>query len=406
MTINAHQSLYEPRLATDVAPGESMGGPRIVFSGGGTLGHLLPGLALAGEIRALRPDAQITFCGAGRSLGRHESEQRYVDRAGYDYRPISCEPLPRGPLQAARFVSRNLHGYAAASRLLRRLRAGAVVGLGGYASAPVARAAVRLKVPLVLLEQNVLPGKANRWLAPAARLVCAAWSDSLAEFPTAARCCLTGIPLRTEFEIAAPAYENRPRRLLVLGGTAGARSLNEAVPATLARLGARFLGWEVLHQAGEGQVSAAQAIYDRLGIPARVVPRIANVAAAMSSASFAVCRAGGATLAELAASGLPALLVPYPRATDGHQRRNAQALTASEGCLLLEEPGTMPLVDRMAPLLLDALSDAPRRARMSAALSRLARPYAGRLVAELVLGMIRPHREQRSRIAAGAPHQP
>src|SRR5258708_2082682 len=147
--------------------------PHIVFAGGGTLGHLFPGLAVAVQLASAEPGGRITFAGGGR-----ESERRLVCAHGFDYFPVACRAWPRRPWGAGRFIAGNFAGFLSARRFLRRQRVAAVVGLGGFVSAPVAKAAESQKLPLVLLEQNAFPGRGNRWLAPRATLVCAAL-DSL-----------------------------------------------------------------------------------------------------------------------------------------------------------------------------------------------------------------------------------
>lgn len=142
----------------------------LVLAGGGTAGHLFPGLAVAEALAAGAPGLRITFAGGGKDL-----ERRLMAAAGFDYYPLPCRPLPRGAREAISFVVENLAGYLAAKRFLKEEQVGAVVGLGGYASVPMGRAAVRRRIPLILLEQNVLPGRATRWLAPAATLLCAAF---------------------------------------------------------------------------------------------------------------------------------------------------------------------------------------------------------------------------------------
>ena len=155
----------------------------IVFSGGGTGGHLFPGLAVAEQLAAMIPRVRITFCGGGKPF-----ERKYVSRAGFDYFALPARPLPHGAREAVAFVVENLAGYLAARRFLREEHVAAVVGLGGYASVPMARAAARRRVPLVLLEQNAVPGKATRWLARRAALICTAFDETAPAFAAAVRC--------------------------------------------------------------------------------------------------------------------------------------------------------------------------------------------------------------------------
>ncbi len=145
----------------------------IVFSGGGTAGHLFPGLAVAAEMHAISNDTRITFAGSGKAF-----EERSVTQAGFNYIDLPCAPAPQRATDFLRFVAQNWTGYRQAQRFLFRERVNAVVGLGGYASVPLARAAIAAGIPLILLEQNAFPGRATRWLAPKADLICAAFAES------------------------------------------------------------------------------------------------------------------------------------------------------------------------------------------------------------------------------------
>jgi UDP-N-acetylglucosamine--N-acetylmuramyl-(pentapeptide) pyrophosphoryl-undecaprenol N-acetylglucosamine transferase len=355
--------------------------PHIVFSGGGTGGHLFPGLAVAARLTALRPGLRITFAGSGKPFEREQ-----VVAAGFHYRPVRCSPLPRGIGGVWRFLADNVAGYRAAGRFLREAGADVVVGLGGYASVPVARAAVAQGVPLVLLEQNAIPGRATRWLARRAALVCTAFESCHAQLPWRCQVRLTGNPVRAA---AAPPRRTDCPRLLVLGGSNGSRALNESLPAALAAVGWQLDGWNVLHQAGRADAEATRRRYRGLGVEAEVAEFLADVPGALADADLAVCRSGGTTLAELAAAGVPALLVPYPHAADDHQRRNAEVFAAAGACRVVDErDGPGSLGERMATVLEELLSDASGRRVMSRAMRRLSRPEAAATVADLVLGLL------------------
>jgi UDP-N-acetylglucosamine--N-acetylmuramyl-(pentapeptide) pyrophosphoryl-undecaprenol N-acetylglucosamine transferase len=365
--------------------------PHIVLSGGGTGGHLFPGLAVAGRLTALRPGLPITFAGSGRPFEREQ-----VAAAGFHYLPVRCSPLPRGIGGVWRFLADNLAGYRAAGRFLQEAGARVVIGLGGYASVPMARAALAQDVPLVLLEQNAIPGRATRWLARRAAVVCTAFESCHARLPWRCQVRLTGNPVRNADFRSLQDFGSRVRlargdrpRLLVLGGSNGSRALNETLPAALAALGWQLDGWDVLHQAGRADADATRRRYRDLGLRAEVVGFLADVPGTLVEADLAVCRSGGTTLAELAAAGVPALLVPYPHAADDHQRRNAEVFAAVGACRVLDErggPGS--LGQRMAGELGELLSDASGRRAMSRSVRRLGRPEAAATVADLVLGLL------------------
>lgn len=354
----------------------------IVFAGGGTAGHLFPALAAAEQVRRLAAEAKIIFVGSGRAI-----EQRHVAAAGFDYVALPSRPLPRSVGDWVPFVVENLAGYWAARRLLADERAAVVVGLGGYASAPTARAALRFGIPLVLLEQNVLPGKATRWLARRAAAVCLTWAPAKNHLPPGTRVLTTGNPLRAEF--FAPA--DKENVLLVLGGSHGAHALNVDVPKALYRLASHLNGWRIVHQTGEADQAAVARLYRRLGIDAEITPFIADMPRQMRSARMAISRAGGTTLAELAATGTPAVLVPYPHAADDHQRRNAELLVRAGGAVVLdqcpvEQGGHFPRFDTaLADAIRPLISEPARLETMGRVMRRFARPEAARHVAEMIL---------------------
>jgi len=362
----------------------------VVFAGGGTGGHLFPGLAVAARLTEEIPTVRISFAGSGKQF-----EQRQVAAAGFDYLPIRCAPLPRRLGDVPGFLLANLCGYRAAKRFLAGQHVTAVVGLGGYASVPMARAAVRRGIPLLLLEQNAVPGRANRWLARSAAMVCTAFGQCESHLPDRCIVRLTGNPIRGGFldrtghapRDAGPHAERGeyPGQLLVLGGSAGAQSLNENVPRALAQIRPMLAGWTIVHQSGPAEVARTQDLYAACGLPAIVAAFLTDMPQTLARTRLAICRAGGSTLAELAASGVPAVLVPYPHAADDHQRRNAASFAASGGCLVIDQgDGRLPLAERLAEALGPLIGDSSRLARMSSALLRLAKPGAASEVAAVI----------------------
>ena len=363
----------------------------VVFSGGGTAGHLFPGLAVAERLVAEWPHGRITFAGGGKALQR-----RLVAAAGFDYLQIRCRPFPRRLRDALPFFTENMAGHRAAVRFLRWHRVAVVVGLGGYASVPMARAAIHCDVPLVLLEQNVVPGRATRWLAPSAAMVCAAFEQTVAYLNGRCRVRVTGNPIRKGFlsrSVAAmhgPHHDHAPimgrtpgagdswspaeapgRQLLVLGGSSGARTLNQHVPRTLHRIRSKLAGWKIVHLSGEADHQATQQLYQAARLQATVVPFMVDMPRLLGDSHLAVCRAGGTTLAELAAAGVPAVLLPYPHATDDHQRKNAEVFNATGGALVLDEQELgNHLEPQLAATLGKLIANSAKRAAMSQAIRR------------------------------------
>jgi len=358
----------------------------IVFAGGGTAGHLFPGLAVAEFLRRHAPALRFTFAGTGKAF-----EKRHVAQAGFDYVTLPARPFPRKASEAIPFLTENFHGYRAARRLLRERQTSLVVGLGGYASVPTVRAATAAGIASVLLEQNTVPGRATRWLAPTAELVCASFDSVRDHLRHGCHVRVTGNPLRRAFtgqQTPARVMPDRlgtQRTLVVLGGSGGAQTLNEQVPRALYKAGLALAGWRVVHQSGERDCSRTSDLYRKLAINATVVPFIENMPTLLRSSHLAVSRSGGTTLAELAASGVPAIVLPYPHATDDHQRKNADAYCAAGATRLVDEREVEGRLDNhLASTLIEMLNNHALRVRMAHAMTRLARPEATRRVAKSI----------------------
>lgn len=385
-----HGKRCKSMVATMTSTEQSSGIPspdasklHIVFSGGGTGGHLFPGIAVADELRRLLPDARITFVGRGSAFERDE-----VEKAGYEFQGIAARPLPRKAWQAVGFLANHLACAREANAFLKRASASVVIGLGGYASVPVARCAVAQGIPLVLLEQNVAPGRANRWLASSASMIL---SDCEVQPQWNCTCPVRviGNPVRRGFvdravrrdrpEVSSPTHQ---RRLVVLGGSQGAKVLNEQAPRALYKVGAVARDWQIVHQSGAQDVQMVSELYRKFGLSAYVQPFLHDLPSVLAATDLVVSRSGGTTLAELAASGVPAVLVPYPRATDDHQRKNADRFVQAGAARLVDaREVTGRLDNRLAEVLRDLMSDGTARVAMTGAMRRLARPGAAREIA-------------------------
>jgi UDP-N-acetylglucosamine--N-acetylmuramyl-(pentapeptide) pyrophosphoryl-undecaprenol N-acetylglucosamine transferase len=361
----------------------------IVFAGGGTAGHLFPGLAVADVLARSPLPVRITMIGSGKPF---ECEQ--VSAAGYDYLALRCRPLPSRPGEALRFLTDNLSGFYSARRFLQESEVALVVGLGGYASAAATRAAANLRVPYVLLEQNVLPGRTTRWLASRATAVCAAFPQIRAHLRAGVRVRLTGTPLRREFRALRRArlvamQEASPPRLLVLGGSGGSRTLNENAPRAIYKAQEALRGWEIVHQTGASDPQRTEVLYTKLGISARVAPFFEDLPQLLGTSALAVSRSGGTTLAELAACGVPSILLPYPRAADDHQRANALEFVAAGAAALLDSREVQGRLDNaLAGEITRLAGDAAVRRQMGDKAARLARPDAAVRVAKLIAEML------------------
>jgi len=355
--------------------------PNILFAGGGTAGHLMPGLAVARCLDRLVPGTRVVFVGSGKP-----QERKLIEAAGFEYRGLPCAPGPARLNNLVPSIWSNLRGLAGAGRIMFRETFDVVVGLGGYASLPAAQTAAGLRTPLMLLEQNLVPGRATRWLARWARAVCVTFDETRLELPKSCRVVVTGNPLRPEF--ATARRTSSLQQLVILGGSGGARPLNQAVPGALARLGDRLQNWRVVHQSGQADLESTRTLYRTKGIEAEVLPFVQDMPDLLANSDLAISRAGGTTLAELAMTAVPSILIPYPQAADDHQRRNAQQASRGGGCIVVEQ-GLPDFEKRLSESLESLLSDPLARQRMARAMNRLARPDAAEQVAHLILAICR-----------------
>jgi UDP-N-acetylglucosamine--N-acetylmuramyl-(pentapeptide) pyrophosphoryl-undecaprenol N-acetylglucosamine transferase len=355
----------------------------VVIAGGGTGGHLYPGIAVARELLRRRPEAVVTFAGTARGL-----EARIVPKEGFVLDVIRSAGL-KGKSLATRLRGVGLIplSFLDAFRLLGRRRPHLVLGVGGYSSGPVVLAAALRRIPTMVLEQNAAPGLTNRLLARWIRDAAVTYDETLSYFR--GRGFVAGNPVRPEFlavtgTIPTPAHGGG--RVLVLGGSQGAHAINVAVTAAAPILLAARPSLTLVHQTGERDLAWSRREYGRDALPVRAEAFIDRVAAEMTAADVVISRAGATTLAELAAIGAPAILIPFPQATDDHQRRNAEVLAAAGAAILIHQRDlTAELLARTITSLLD---DPARLTAMRAAMRRFARPDAAGRIVERALALV------------------
>jgi UDP-N-acetylglucosamine--N-acetylmuramyl-(pentapeptide) pyrophosphoryl-undecaprenol N-acetylglucosamine transferase len=361
---------------------------RIMVAGGGTGGHLFPGLAVVEELRRRVPGLEVRFVGTARGI-----EARILPSRGEALELLNVTPL-KGQGVGARFKSlaRIPTAMREASSLMRDFEPDLVLGVGGYASGPVLLAASLSRRPTALLEQNAHVGMTNRILAPFIDRAYITFEQTEAVFGKS-RSRVTGNPVRQEFveharlAIADPeGFESRARTVLVLGGSQGARKLNEDVPRALARAGLANRDIEVVHQTGESMRDEVEATYRELGIRARVVTFIDEIARAYSNAALVVARAGATTLAELCAIGRPSILIPFPFAADDHQAKNAKALEEQGASICIRESELE--VDAFGELIGGLLDDPSQRQAMARAARDHGRPDAAAAIVDDMMGWL------------------
>jgi UDP-N-acetylglucosamine--N-acetylmuramyl-(pentapeptide) pyrophosphoryl-undecaprenol N-acetylglucosamine transferase len=351
----------------------------ILIAGGGTGGHVFPGLAVAHALREMA-DVNVVFAGSPRGL-----ETMIVPQHGYDLEVLDVEPMKGGgPARAVRGALVAAKAMRHATGIVGRLRPSAVLSVGGYAAGPAALACVRARVPLAILEPNSILGLANRLLAPFAKRAYVAWAETARVF-RGDKARLYGVPLRPEFHALAYAPK-KEKRVLVLGGSLGAVALNERVPQAIARISAKDPDVFVVHQCGREREDAVKTLYEKLGVKtATVVPFLDEVAQQMAAADVIVARAGAVTVAEIAAIGRAAILVPFPHAADDHQAKNAASLAELGGAVCIRQEAADEV--RLATELGLLLEDEARRTRMADAARQHGHPHAAHDIASDLLAL-------------------
>ena len=384
----------------------------ILIAGGGTGGHLYPGIAVARELMTRSPGAVVTFVGTAAGI-----ESRVVPREGFALDVIRSAGLKGKSAQSlARGIALLPVSASDAWGVITRRRPAVVIGVGGYSSGPIVLLSALRGIPTLLMEQNAMPGVTNRMLAPVVDAAAVTYEESVRFFGSKA--FVSGNPVRPEFfrddvslqgirddvsqqgireqvepvveEEGAHGIEHSPpgaARVLVFGGSQGAHAINVAMVEAAARLAAGAPRVAVTHQTGERDLEMVRDGYRRAGLEARVEPFLFAMDREMKAADLVICRAGATTLAELTAAGKPSILVPLPTATDDHQRRNALALVKQGASKLVEQRELSG--DRLAAEIHSLAGDEALRRRMADAARRLARPDAARVIVDKVLALAR-----------------
>ncbi len=358
----------------------------MIIAGGGTGGHLFPGIALAREFERQRPGSRIVFVGSERGL-----EKRIVPQEGYELRLIPIGGLVgQGISRKLQTVLRMPSSLWRSYRILREDRPDLVIGVGGYASGPVMAMAALLGYPRVLVEPNAVPGLTNRLLGPWVHRIYLAFEETRRSFGRgrAHRAMrIYGNPVRREIAHGGSSVGRGPKQtLLVMGGSQGARAVNLAMGEALTALERLRPNIRIIHQTGETDAVWVRERYERYRYDAVATPFLTTVAEAYRAADLVVCRAGATTVAELASCGLPAVLIPFPHATHDHQEKNARALAeAGAAEVILERDLTG---ERLARLIADLLTEPERLARMAARSRALGRPEAAERIVTDCLDLV------------------
>ena len=350
----------------------------ILIAAGGTGGHLFPGIAVADELVRRDPSTRVVFAGTPRGL-----ETRLVPRAGYELELLPIKPLNAvGPWRLALGLLALPWALFRALLLVLRLRPAAVFGIGGYAGGPVTLLAALLGVRTVILEPNARPGFTNRLLRPFVRAAACAYEETRAAFGK--KGVVTGNPVRGGFARLPRRDRRPPLNLLAFGGSQGSRAINDALVEALPHLpGPDRL--RIVHQTGERMRQSVAAAYEAQGRgdSSEVVAFLDDMVQRMGDADLVLSRSGATTCAELTVGGRAAVLVPFARAADDHQRTNARALESAGAARMVEEQDLTG--ERLASEIGALVNDASRIAVMEEAARGLGRPDAAARVADLVV---------------------
>ncbi|HET9482574.1 MAG TPA: undecaprenyldiphospho-muramoylpentapeptide beta-N-acetylglucosaminyltransferase [Xanthomonadales bacterium] len=350
---------------------------RLVIAGGGTGGHLFPGVAIAEELRARHPDAVITFVGTRRGI-----EARVLPDLGWPLELIEVSGLKTvGALGTLRGLFRLPRALWQARRVVKKLAPDAVIGVGGYASGPVVLMAKLRGVPTAICEQNSIPGFTNKILGRVARVVFLSFEESRRFFKPK-KVVMSGNPVRRDLVqklLAATPRAGERVNVLVCGGSQGAVAVNELASQALVAL-AKTIPIGITHQTGEKDLAATQQRYADAGVAAECHAFIKDMAAAYQGADIIIGRAGATTVAELAIAGKPAIFIPYPFAADNHQEINAREMADAGAALSFKQSELT--ADRLADALRPLLTDRVLRERMGAQMKALAKPQAAATVVD------------------------
>lgn len=337
---------------------------KVIFAGGGTGGHLMVGLSTAEEICSRFKEAEIMFFITDKKLEKHCIEQR-----GFRYRQISAKKWEKSLKNIFIFITVTLLGVIKSLLAIRKFNPDIVVGLGGYASVAPIIAAKLVNIPSVLLEQNVIPGKANRFLAKWVDEVYCHWRGSIKWFNKAKAVRVTGTPIRKDIlyghkhrSFEKFGLSSSKKTILITGGSQGAQSINEIILRCLPKLELLADELQIIHCTGEFGYEVAKAAYKQTKIDAFVCSFLDDMGAAFSVADVIICRAGATTIAEITALGIPAILIPYPYAADNHQYWNAMEVVSNGGGYLLQQLDLTP--EKIMELITDLFANKEKYDRM------------------------------------------
>lgn len=367
---------------------------RIVLTGGGTGGHLFPALALAEELKAIDKGCEILFIGSAAGI-----EKGIVPKHGYPLEFLDIQGFKgKGLYSKALICLKAAKAVFAAKGMLKAFRPDGVVGTGGYSSGPVVLAARLLGIKTAILEQNSVPGMTNRILGRVVNKVFVAFDESKKFFP-GGRVIAAGNPVRKEIlkisnsiRLRRIQIPNSNFKILIFGGSQGAKAVNTAFLDALEYLADIRDGMKIIHQTGDADYAAVKETYARKGIKADVYRFIDDMAEAYSQADIVICRAGATSIAEITALGLASILIPYPFAADNHQAVNAQILSDKGAAIMISQDEIIG--DALANTIRRFYCDKDALKKISDNARALGRPNAAREIAEKLMYEVRGKRSE------------
>ncbi len=369
--------------------GEKKHNIRLLMTGGGTGGHLFPAVATAQQFQKQMPGTEVLFVGTTRKM-----DTRSLGMYGFASESIRCYGLKgKNPLELLKAIAVLPVSYLQALLIIRRFKPDIIVAVGGYVTGPVVAAAKSMGLPVVLHEQNSVPGLANRKLGKLADRICLSLPGSGTHFP-ADKILYTGNPVRNKIlELAGKTQSQKSRRqtLLILGGSQGAQAVNRLVSDALCSFtDSELQGIKVIHQTGDRDQEKVLAAYQQRGIDSVVAGFFMKMDEVYAEADLVVSRAGATTLSELAVLGKPVILIPYPSAADNHQEKNGQYYVSGGGAVqYLQKDLT---AEQLGASILELIYNKDQLTIMGTAMKRLAFPDAAESIVACCLEQIAKHR--------------
>ena len=367
---------------------------KVIFAGGGTGGHLIAGLSIAEEITSRFPNAEVIFLGTNK-----KSESVYIERRGYKFRQIkACTLTSFARLPVFIFVS--LIGIIHSLINIIKIKPDIIIGLGGYGSVLPVIAAYVVGVPIVLIEQNVIPGRANLLMARWVDCVLCHWEGTTRWFKKG---CMhvTGIPVRNniirdKMDIADNVLDltSQKKTLLIMGGSQGAQMINKVMLQSIPRLKSLIPDLQIIHLTGKHGYKEAKVAYDKMEIRVFVSEFLDDIGIAYGLSDMVICRAGANTTAEISAVGIPVIFIPYPYATDNHQYWNAYELAKRGGALIIKQEELEP--ERVIELVSNLLMNDDKLNDMRKINKSLSKPFAAKRVVDKIFQTLEAKRPKRN----------